>query len=149
MCKCYKEYLRISVIRTRFRPLLKRENAADSAASAVHLQHATESSFHFRFSLLLEKKRQMTAGYGVGKFQEFSFAYNSSPFSCLFSSRHPPSSLCTHALHLIILDGTASTLIQYKPRMIHRLSHLVTHPRAAAERGPLQSLLSFFKFVFA
>ena len=54
-----------------------------------------------------------------------------------------PSLVSTPAMHLIILYGAASILIQYKPRMLHRLSHLVTHPRAAAKRGPLQSLLSF------
>ena len=72
------------------------DNRVDDA-SVVHLQHATESSVHFRLNTLLEKKdAKMTAGYGAGKFQELIFAYDSSPFSCpltLFSSEYLPSSL--------------------------------------------------------
>ena len=67
--QCYKEYLRISAIRTSSdRCLLKRESVAGSDASAVHLQHATESSVHFRLNTLLGGKgEKMTVGYGVGK----------------------------------------------------------------------------------
>ena len=72
----------------------------------------------------------MTADYDVGKFQEFIFAYDSSPFSYLFSSKYLPSSLFVlSALHLIIVYGIASILVKYKTRMLPRISHLVTRPR--------------------
>ena len=72
----------------------------------------------------------MTASYGVSKYQEFILAYNSSPFSYLFSSKYLPSSLFVlSALHLIILYGIASILVKYKTRMLPRISHLVTRPR--------------------
>ena len=73
---------------------------------------------------------KLTADYGVGKFQEFIFAYNSSPTSCLSSSKYLPSSLFVlSALHLIILYGIASILVKYKTRMLPRISHPVTRPR--------------------
>ena len=76
----YKEYLRISVTRTRLRPMSSQERVcvADLDVSAVYPQHATESSFHFSLNARLKKReKKMTAVYGVGKFQEFIFAYNS------------------------------------------------------------------------
>ena len=46
-----------------------------------------------------DERGEMIAGYGVGRFQESIFAYTSSPFSCLFSSRYLPSFLSVF-LHL-------------------------------------------------
>ena len=103
---------------------------------AVDLQHATESSVHFRPNTRMENKRgKITAGYVVGKFRELTF-YNR------FLVIKVPSLVSTRALHLIILHGTASTLAKYKYRMLHRISHLAMHPRAA-KRVPLHCLVSF------